>query len=276
MLSKNSKGSRGLVIVCVTYCMVTAHAQASKRNFEESSVISLPSDIAQELRDRNSPGQRGSCHESNIFIHGFEYLDARLDKLIWFLGAPDYLCATNSFVSVIVDSSGNWTVGEYTDKDRQGSDFLSGVPVLFQHVNDLGFFLTAEWQIEAPGNFMYFSADGVTWTSLDLPAPTRKSADYDCCYAPSISTLCIADLGKAYISYEDSSTFEASVWGAPIDDAFPHSINWSRVPELPEDAHCDHLWRQDFIPHSLREKTKDGALFDVSYDWAVLIPGPTK
>lgn len=276
MFSKSSKISRGLVIVCFMHCIVAANAQASESNIKESRVISLPSDIAQELRDHNSPGERGFCHESNIFVHGFHYFDGPDYRLIWFLGAPDYLCKTNSFISVIVDSSGNWTVGKTLDKGWLGSDMLSGVPVLFQHVDNLGFFLTSEWQVEAAGNYMYYSADGETWTSVELPAPTRKSPDYDCCDAPTIGSLCIADSGKAYISYEDSRLFDGSTWASSIDKTFPQTVNWSRAPRAPEDAHCDRLWPQDFIPHSLREKTNEGALFDVLYDWAVLIPGPTK
>jgi hypothetical protein len=78
---------------------------------------------------------------------------------------------------------------------------LAGVPVLFQYVDDLGFFLTSEWQVEGPANHTYYSAEGETWTSLELPTATLKSLDYDCCHAPTIDTLCIAESGVAYISY---------------------------------------------------------------------------
>lgn len=276
MLRNTSNICKGIVWACLTFCIVGALAQSGERSFEENKVSTLPSDIAKKLRDRNTPGERYSCNESNIFVHGFEYLDLSLHRLIWFLGAPDYLCETNSFIPVILDGNGTWTAGQNSEEDWRGLKMLAGVPVLFQHVDDLGFFLTSEWQVEGPRNLMYYSADGVIWTSLDLPAPTDKRTDYGCCNAASIRNLCIADSGIAYISYEEDSEFHASIWGAPIDGAFPRNINWSRVPKMPDDAHCDGLWPHDFIPHSLRAKTKAGSLFDVAYDRKILIPGPTK
>lgn len=269
-----------IVIFGSLYYSGAARAQAVTENVQVSKIFTLPEDIAQDLRDLNSPGQRGSCDESNIFVHKFHYFNSPVQRgrfrVMWFLGAPDYLCETKSFVSVIVDHSGDWTVGMARDEDWRRSRNLAGVPALFQHVDDLGFFLTTEWQVEGPANFMYFSVDGETWISLDLPTPARKPSKEICCHAPTISSMCIADSGSAYIRYDESAIFEGRVWRTPIDDAFPDSINWSHAENLPEDAYCDGYWPEDFIPHSLRTKTKDGALFDVFHDSSVLIPGPTK
>jgi len=275
-----SKISVGIVIVASICFSDAAQTQVVSANIQGKTIFTLPEHIAQELRDLNTQGHRGSCPESNIFIHAFHYIsnpDRRgTYDLIWFLGAPDYLCKTNSFISVIVDSSGNWKAGKAQEESWRGSRNLAGVPVLFQHVGQLGFFLTSEWQVEGPENYMYFSIDGETWTSLVLPTPTRKSLDINCCDAPTIGSMCIADSGSAYISYEESTVFEARIWRATVDDSFPHNIDWAQVSELPEDVSCAGLWPQEFIPHSLREKTGNGALFDVWHNRSVLIPGPTK
>lgn len=261
--------------VCLTVCVVVSCVKSVADDFEHERIYELPQDIAQSLREHNSPDQRGGCPESNIFVHGYRFLDA-LDGHMWFLGAPDYLCETNSFVSVIVDASGNWTAGEKSTEDWRGSRNLEGIPVLFQHVRKFGFFLTAEWQVEGPGNLMYFSSDGKVWTPLKLPTPTRKILENSCCDAPTIGSLCIAKAGHVYVTYEESLEFDAGVWRAPINDAFPQTVVWSQASGLPDEAECDKGWPRDFMSSSLREKTSIGALFDVGMDWAVLIPGPTK
>lgn len=266
---------RQFVLVCLTICVISSCSESVADDSEHKRIYRLPQDIAQRLREHNSPNQRGGCSESNIFIHGYRVLDS-LHSHMWFLGAPDYLCETNSFVSVIVDSSGNWTVGENSDEDWRGSRNLEGIPVLFKHVSQFGFFLTSEWQIEGPGNLMYFSSSGKVWTPLQLPTATHKSSEIPCCDAPTIGSLCIAGSGNLYITYEESQEFDASLWRAPIDDAFPQAVVWSQVSELPNDAECDRVWPQNFMPSSLREKSNEGALFDVGIDWAVLIPGSTK
>lgn len=249
-----------------------AHADPPEH---ENRVVSLPAHIAETLRQRNRGG-RGGCPTSSIFVHGFRYLGIHLDRTMWFLGAPDYLCGTNSFVPVIVSSSGEWTPGWASEKGWQGSRMLSGVPVLFQHSTELGYFLTSEWQVEAPINFLYHSADGETWKSVDLPSAARKISDDYCCYAASIQRLCIAEPGSVLIVYAESEQFHASTWSATVDDSFPANVTWTRLSELPDCARCDGVERRDFMPRSLREKTGDGAVFDVSLEWAVRIPGPTK
>ena len=153
---------------------------------------------------------------------------------------------------------------------------LAGVPILFQRSSDLGLFLTTEWQAEGPLNFMYYSADGVSWKSVDLPPPVRKAPGDDCCYAASIRSLCVADSGLVFIAYDESNEFRESVWSTSTDRLFPANITWSRQSNLPNDARCDEVRPGDFMPRSLRTKTSDGAIFDVSTDWAVRIPGPTR
>ena len=227
------------------------------------------------LRERNHRGW-GDCPEPNIFVHGFHFLDARPDRTMWFLGAPDYLCKTNSFISVIATPGGEWTLGQASEEDWQGGRMLAGVPVLFQHSSKFGYFLTSEWQVEAPRNFMYHSTDGQTWTSVSLRAAERKNPDGNCCHAATIRSLCLADSGRVFVSYEESRQFHASVWSSKVDESFPENVDWVRVSRMPDDALCDGVWPSEFIPRSLREKTREGVLFELSTDWAVHIPGPTK
>lgn len=240
------------------------------------SVYSLPSHIAEELRNLNAKGQRGSCNESRIFIHGFHSLDA-LDsngrnKIIGFLGAPDYLCQTKSFVTVIVDSSGSWTVGKSSVENWDGSRLLAGVPKLFQQLGGIGYFLISQWQVEGPLNLAYFSTDGETWTPVKLPTAEPSSAETDCCDAPSITRLCVRYPDLVSISYAATPGFNAGVWRAPIDGLFPHDPDWSRVPDVDENAQCDRSWPEDSL--RLSEKSDEAAILEIIPDWAILIPGP--
>jgi hypothetical protein len=195
---------------------------------------------------------------------------------MWFLGAPDYLCKTNSFITVIATRDGEWTLGQTSEEDWEGSRMLAGFPVLFLHSSQLGYLLTSEWQAEAPGNFMYHSTDGATWTSVSLPVAERKNPDGDCCHAATIDRICVDDSESAFVSYRESDQFHGGIWSSNVDESFPDIVDWTRVSKLPDYARCDAGVRSNFIPRSLREKTSEGAVFDVSTDWAVRIPGATK
>ena len=131
--------------------IVPNDAHAESHDSRQKIVVSLPSGIAQTLGERNRGGREG-CPESNIFVHGFRYLDDRLDRAIWFLGAPDYLCSTSSFMPVIATSDGKWTAGQGAEEDWQGGRMLLGVPTLFKQSDRLGYFLISEWQVEGPMN----------------------------------------------------------------------------------------------------------------------------
>lgn len=183
------------------------------------------------------------------------------------------LCETNSFVSAIVNSSGEWTIGQTSKEDGEGSRMLAGLPSLFQHSRMFGFFVISEWHF---ANHMYHSPDGVTWSSIKLPAANPKVADSGCCSAASLRALCLVESGTVLVSYSESEEFYGGVWSSSIDKTFPANVTWTQLPELPESAQCSDKGSSSFIPASLREKTDDGAIFDVSTDWAVRIPGPTK
>ena len=243
---------------------------------EHDGVYSLPSEVAEKLRALNPVGERGSCHESSIFIHGYKFLDLSFDKVIWFLGAPDYLCDTNSFIPAFIDARGNWTIGTNAKEAWNGSDLLDGVPRHFKHHADVGMFLTAEWQIEGPVNLLFYSRTGETWTSLPLPPDTPKSAKSDCCDAPVVASLCLADTGHVYVEFEESEVFAASTWAASAGEALADDFSWRLESRIPAEADCAESLSTGFMPRTLRQKTRDGAIFDVFVDFAVRIPGPTK
>ena len=123
---------------------------------------------------------------------------------------------------------------------------------------------------------MYFSAEGTTWRSLSLPPAARKDSDTGCCGAAEIRALCVAESGEPIVAYQEPDEFYGSVWSAKVSDAFPDRIEWIELPNLPEDAQCDDANEGGFTPGSARKNTNDGALFKLSPDWAVRIPGPTK
>ncbi len=153
---------------------------------------------------------------------------------------------------------------------------LAGVPVLFLHSSRLGYFLTSEWQVEGPINFLYHSAAGEIWTSVDLPEAERKDPDGNCCYVASIRRLCVDEAGSVFVAYQESDQFYGGAWSAKVDESFPENVNWAQVPVVPDNANCDVVAPSDFVPRSLLKKSRDGALFEVSAEWAVRIPGPIK
>ena len=255
----------GVVLLGIAAAFVMHVAYADSDEPKDEVVVSLPSSISHILRGRNRGG-RGGCPESNIFVHGFGYLGIRLDRTIWFLGAPDYLCETNSFVTVIATSDGKWTLGQASEEDWLGSRMLAGVPIVFLHSNELGYFLTSEWQAEGPANFLYYSKDGETWTSVKLPAAGRKNPNGNCCEAATIRAVCAGGSGKVYLSYYESENSNDRLWSTNVDKTFPERVDWVNVSMLPDYARCGESLLSDFIPHSLREKTSDGVLFEVSLD----------
>jgi len=250
-------------------------AGADAFSVERESAVSLPAEVAEALRARN-PGGRGGCPESNIFIHGFRYLDTEFDRLLWFLGAPDYLCSTNSFVPAIVTRKGEWTIGRTAREDPFGSRMLAGVPVLFQRSAGLGYFLTSEWRAGGQINYLYHSQSGETWVSVPLPKGEVNQTRGDSSLVASIRRLCVAETGAIVVVYEVSPGELTGIWSSPVDESFPETVAWTRVAKLPDDARCDGVRPRDFMPRSLRDKTSDGAIFDVGLDWRVRIPGPTK
>ena len=252
-----------------------AFAPGAGNAASDPTVVPLSPAIAALLREKN-PGGRGGCPESNIFVHGFRYLDTRADETMWFLGAPDYLCDTNSFVSATLDADGIWTVGSVAATTDTGVELLAGVPVLFMHSDGLGYLLTTEWQIEAPGNYMYFSGDGKTWSSVMLPRPESKNPEPACCDAAPIRRLCIDEPDTVLIEYGESREYEPGTWSARTYPSDPTRPSWANVSAMPASAQCDQLWPESYVPRSLVQKTEDGAMFSISHDRIVLIPGQTK
>ncbi len=123
------------------------------------------------------------------------------------------------------------------------------------HGTQDGYFLTSEWQAEAPVNFMYHSTDGEAWTSVELPAAERKNRNGDCCYAATIDRLCVDDSENVFVSYAESDQFHGSTWSSIVDELSPEKVNWAQLLVLPDDVRCDVVLPNDFIPRSLREKT---------------------
>ena len=268
------------VVVLTTLSAGTAIAQETRdrpANVQGKSVYALPADIARMLRERNHEG-RGGCDRSSIFVHGFHFLPdpGVTTRTLWFLGAPDYLCRTKSFAAVTLERGGRWTLGLSSQEDWEGSRLLTGIPKLFVASEELGLFLTTESAVPGPGNFMYYSKQGVTWSPLELPAPSPKSHDVGCCHAPVVRQLCVSAEGAVFVSYYESEAFQAGTWSATVDASFPGTVAWSPISSVPDTADCDEVRYREFVPASLVEKTDLGALFDVSYDYAVLIPGATR
>lgn len=244
---------------------------------EETRVVSLPPEIAQLIREAN-PGGRGGCPVSSIFVHGYHYLDHQSDRVLWFLGAPDYLCETNSFVSAIVDSNHTWTLGRADEAGWADGWRLSGTPTHFLYSAQFGYLVASAWQVEGPINFLYHSPDGVSWASVDLPVGAKRHDDTGCCYAPRIRRLCLADSGHLFVTYDEDDVFDAGIWSVSLADLSSETrSDWTQAQQLPDQRmSCDADFPAAYMPPALREKTADGAIFDIFWNRAIRIPGPTR
>ena len=238
-------------------------------------IFSLPQEIAGFLRKKNRGG-RGGCPESNIFIHGINHLDFEFERSLVFLGAPDYLCESNSFISVIVDSTGNWSTANDLTSSPSDVELLAGAPDLFKYSKGFGYLLTTIWQVEGPRHSLYYSPDGLNWTSIDLPKFSPKKSETDCCSAAELEKICVVDSKALLVATSDTADFPRETWSTPFDKSHPAKTNWTQVEAGPTLPSCAQRDQSDFIPRLLREKTNDYVIFDISDKWAVRIPGPTK
>ncbi len=277
---KGVTGIKGLVLVGVALHMIAMPARSDNTDADGRGVIALPAEITTRLRDLTP--SLGHSPQFSIFVHRFRYMGgtAADKKILWFLGTPYIEYDTNAFMPAIVDSRGNWTMGTVSGRGRSDSELLDGIPVLFRQSDDFGFFVTSEWQIEGHLNFLYHSANGEIWVPVELPAPTPKMPGMGYSEAPRIGSLCLERAGSVSISYQETEASHSSSWTSLIGKDFPQTVNWTRIPRPSELARCDRLSQQPaprFIPYGLVEKTRDGALFDVSVGWPlILIPGPTQ
>ncbi|MEL6449390.1 MAG: hypothetical protein AAFQ62_15760 [Pseudomonadota bacterium] len=236
-------------------------------------IVTLPADVAKMLRDQNR-GDRDGCGESRIFIHDFYHLGTAADEAILFLGAPDYLCGTNSFLSAIVSERGQWRIGTVGD-DGLNAPFLPGEPVLFRYSETAGYVVVSEWSSEAPINFLHHSRDGVVWSSVELPPYDSKLIEFDCCFAPQVVRLCVNGSGQVYMTYAESENFHGGTWGSSVEALSSVDDNWYRVPALPSDASCDLAGPGEWVSPTMRERREKGAVVELRPGWSVRIPGLT-
>ena len=108
------------------------------------------------------------------------------DKVLLLLGAPDYLCNSNSFLPVILDSQGTWASGE----------FIEGRPELIFKESETSFFMVTQWMIEGTYPTLFHSSDGINWRMLTLP----EARDVDCCFE-WLSNICLRDK-RIHLTFE--------------------------------------------------------------------------
>ena len=93
-----------LLIVLLCAFMLLGQCCFSNEKIGER-VCRMPDSILREV-DRAAQGGNFSCDKRTLFSRDFFQLHGR--RLLLLIGIPDYLCASNSFMPVIVDEQGRW------------------------------------------------------------------------------------------------------------------------------------------------------------------------
>ncbi len=234
----------------------------------EERTCSMPASILQGIRLAVRDGNF-SCDKKVLFSRDFfELADQRLLVLI---GIPDYLCASNSFMPVTVDSRGQWLAGP----------ILPGAPSLLARGPDNSLWLAAQWQIEGTFPALYRSTNGVDWTEIRLP----ENRGVDCCFE-RLERICF-HRGAMRLKFASDAGGKTAYWeaglgglagpvGAGRDGSGPA---WKRTAGASDGGH-EAPCQSDLLGHgswSRKEADRSGGIvFKKSgrrYKISVVIPG---
>jgi hypothetical protein len=210
MTSKNS-GALGFILLLV--CMVEQHCLAET----DSAAIRLPADLIQLLRDRNEGSEYGDCtlkEYARLYVHSFHSIDD--ERLLWLIGAPDYMCDSNSFFPVIVDDQGQWSHGE----------FIEGEPYVFMRLPRYGLLLSSQWTIEGTFPFLFFSSNGLVWQEMTLPEDRDLSNTVE-----YLTKICVQNQQTVHLTFEGDGNIGS--WHTDVEQMFASNPNWVSEDKAP-------------------------------------------
>jgi hypothetical protein len=196
----------------------------------------LPGAVAERIKQEMSHGFSG-C-DNKIILYSDQFFDMDGKGLLVLLGISDYLCNSNSFIPVKIDTTGKWEFG----------NFIQGKPSFMIKGPDKGFWLNAQWQIEGTYPSLYRSLDGIDWKKVGLP----KNRNVDCCFE-WIDRLCFYD-DTVFLEFHGDSSGIRQYWECSLLDVFRQRPVWYQRPELPgiiTDSQCNpgqskpHEWERD-------------------------------
>jgi hypothetical protein len=162
--------------------------------------------IERAVRDGNF-----SCERKTLFSGNFFELDDK--RLLLLLGIPDYLCASNSFVPVVVDDRGEWRAGP----------ILAGEPSFLVRGPGKALWLAAQWQVEGTFPALYRSQNGVDWQEIKLPG----ERDVDCCFE-TLERICFHH-GRVRLRFASATTGKTASWEAGLEGLAGTGPAWKQT-----------------------------------------------
>ncbi|MCK4838838.1 MAG: hypothetical protein KAS94_08535 [Desulfobulbaceae bacterium] len=166
-----------LLLITVLTCKA-ASAQPTDQHYK------LPERIIKKII--NQAKETGWPCSAKAAITLYDLYSINNDKVLLLLGAPDYLCNSNSFLPVILDAKGTWASGE----------FMEGRPELIFKESETSVFMVTQWMIEGTYPTLFHSSDGIDWRMVALP----EARAVDCC-SEWLSKICLRDK-RIHLTFE--------------------------------------------------------------------------
>ncbi len=163
----------------------------------KETTYSIPNSILQEI-DRAVDDGNFSCDKKALFSRNFFSLND--ERLLILIGIPDYLCASNSFMPVVVDDQGKWLAGA----------IMPGAPSWIVLGPDRALWLVAQWQIEGTFPALYRSLNGVDWQEITLP----EDREVDCCFE-RLERICFHQRTMR-LEFASAETGKTACWQAEV------------------------------------------------------------
>jgi hypothetical protein len=197
-------------------------------------VYSLPQSLQRQLKVATEQRQRGECEQKPASFNNTFY--ALGDKLLLFIGLPDYFCYSRSFMPITVDSKGRWQAG----------DVIESMPTSLHIDTTQQLWLISHWEVEAIVPFLHHSTDGVHWQEIKLP-----QTKIDCCFV-SLKQICITppQLELKLAGVDDT---QVENWSTSLTDSLQSTPNWQPSNQASKQCQTTPLtsgdWQQKISPN---------------------------
>lgn len=216
------------LLLLLASCLIALWVERTGRESEDASSggreLRLPESIVAKLKSKEEANAGFNC-QGNPQLFSSHYFDLEKEGLLLLLGIPDYLCATNTFLPVLVTPDGRW----------QSGDFLPGEPAIMVRGAARNLWLTTQWMIEGTYPALYRSSDGLGWTPIPLP----ENRNVDCCFEWIRQICFVEDVLRLKFTNNDQTTVR--YWAADMANSREGQNVWRRLePETsPGGQSCD-------------------------------------
>lgn len=151
------KSEKQVLLITVLLLLTTVFTcKAASSQFTDKS-CKLPDHIIEKIINQAQDSAWTCSKKAEIKL--YDLYSIGNDKVLLLLGAPDYLCGSNSFLPVTLDTKGRWRSGE----------FMQGRPEPIFKESETSAFMVTQWAIEGTYTTLFHSSDGIRWQQIALP-----------------------------------------------------------------------------------------------------------